>query len=595
MAIISGLLTLGFTACSTDNAAPDTGVQAVAATNTPLPQLGSDSSAAQASSITVAGREAVLDSVEIVILESFPVQVKATVRGNLPDSCVSIEQVNQEQADNTFSITLITTRLTNVMCIEQQQPFEEVVSLEVFGLPAGVYTVTASSANQVDHNFELTVDNVLSEETTESSTPGGIISGMVWHDSCHLLEGGAPSLDGAPSAGCAPDENNNYQADGIFNNGEERIAGVQVLLKSGECPGLELIATTLTNANGEYAFAPAPTGIHCVSIDPQTEPNRAILLPGGWSYPAPQVGYATLMIEADKAETADFGWAYQFDSPPDQGEGVACLDKAAYIADITIPDDMVLAPGQPFVKTWRIRNDGGCLWGPSYSLIFVEGDQLAGPAAVLIQEIVPPGGEVDLSAPMVAPLEAGRYRGDWLLQNGAGETFGSRGDFTFYVQIVVDESASASPSPASSTDAGSTGGSITGLVWKDFCGLLADGSPTAGCISNGTGGYRADGFFGNGEERISGVQVTLNVGECPGSQEALAALSTDANGAYQFSNLQPGLYCVSIDPHVEPNRAILLPGDFTYPAPHIGSVAITLLADETQTADFGWNYHLAGR
>lgn len=589
IAILSSLLTFVFTACSSNNAATDAETQAVATTNTPLPQLGADSPAIEVSSATVAGREAALASLEITILESFPVQVRVTARGNLPDSCVSIEQVLQERTDNTFLITLVTTRLTNVMCIEQSQPFEEVVSLDVGGLTAGAYTVIASGANHVEHTFELSVDNVLSEEISTAPAQGSSVSGIVWDDSCRLAE------DGAPAAGCALDDNNSYQADGAFNSDEARIAGVQVLLKGGECPGAELIATTLTNASGEYTFAPAPSGIHCVLIEPQAEPNRAILLPGNWSYPAPNVGYATLMIEADKAETADFGWNYQRDSATGQAEGSACLDRAAYIADITIPDNTVLAPGQPFVKTWRIQNEGDCSWGPSYSLIFVEGDQLAGPAAILVQEIVPPAGEIDLSAPMVAPLEAGSYRGDWLLRNGAGKTFGSRGGFAFYVQIVVDESASAPPSPANPGGVPTTGGIITGLVWKDFCGLLADGSPTAGCIANGTGGYRADGFFGNGEERISGVQVTLNLGQCPGRDVALAALITDENGAYQFSNLQPGPYCVSIDLRAQPNQAVLLPGAFTYPAPNVGSVSMTVLADEIQTADFGWNYHLAGR
>jgi hypothetical protein len=38
------------------------------------------------------------------------------------------------------------------------------------------------------------------------------------------------------------------------------------------------------------------------------------------------------------------------------------VDKADYVADITIPDGTNLAPGETFVKTWRIVNSGTSTW-----------------------------------------------------------------------------------------------------------------------------------------------------------------------------------------------------------------------------------------
>ncbi len=36
---------------------------------------------------------AVVESLDVLILESFPVQVQAMVRGNLPDGCTTLDQV----------------------------------------------------------------------------------------------------------------------------------------------------------------------------------------------------------------------------------------------------------------------------------------------------------------------------------------------------------------------------------------------------------------------------------------------------------------------------------------------------------------------
>src|SRR5512141_335890 len=42
---------------------------------------------------------------------------------------------------------------------------------------------------------------------------------------------------------------------------------------------------------------------------------------------------------------------------------VPCTYRAAFAGDMTIPDNSVIAPGAAFVKTWRLRNDGTCVWG----------------------------------------------------------------------------------------------------------------------------------------------------------------------------------------------------------------------------------------
>ena len=49
----------------------------------------------------------------------------------------------------------------------------------------------------------------------------------------------------------------------------------------------------------------------------------------------------------------------------------ACQYRATFLGDVTLPDNAVVAVGAPFVKTWRLRNDGTCAWGPNASVYAV--------------------------------------------------------------------------------------------------------------------------------------------------------------------------------------------------------------------------------
>ena len=84
-------------------------------------------------------------------------------------------------------------------------------------------------------------------------------------------------------------------------------------------------------------------------------------------------------------------------------------------------------------------NQGTCSWDSGYSLVFTDGEQMGGPASVPLGVSLQPGGEIDVSVSLVAPTTPGSYRGDWMFQNPGGTTFGSRGDYPIYLQIVVNE------------------------------------------------------------------------------------------------------------------------------------------------------------
>ena len=115
-------------------------------------------------------------------------------------------------------------------------------------------------------------------------------------------------------------------------------------------------------------------------------------------------------------------------------------DRAVFTSDITFPDESILAPGDTFVKTWRLKNIGTCAWKTDYALVFVGRNGLGGPASTpLSGQVVAPGTTVDVSVTLHAPSTAGSYESDWMLRNSAGHLFGlgPQGDGFFWVKIRV--------------------------------------------------------------------------------------------------------------------------------------------------------------
>lgn len=135
--------------------------------------------------------------------------------------------------------------------------------------------------------------------------------------------------------------------------------------------------------------------------------------------------------------------------------------------------------------------------------------------------------------------------------------------------------------------------SISGYVWNDTCFVNETGSVLEGnCVSNGSGGYRADGMIQPTETYISGVTVLLWLGSCS-SNNAVVAVSavTDYSGKYVFNNLTPGTYCVYINATAPENVTPLLPGEMTFPFNGISHHEIELHAGASAfPVNFGWDY-----
>lgn len=140
-----------------------------------------------------------------------------------------------------------------------------------------------------------------------------------------------------------------------------------------------------------------------------------------------------------------------------QGAPVSTGDKAAFVADVTIPDGSVIAPGAAFTKTWKLQNAGTTTWTTSYSLVFISGEQMGTITSVPMSQSVSPGAQIDVSVDMVAPTNSGSYQGYWKMKNASGQFFND----SVYVLITVGSGGATQPSvtntPGPSPTATSTG------------------------------------------------------------------------------------------------------------------------------------------
>jgi putative lipoic acid-binding regulatory protein len=119
-------------------------------------------------------------------------------------------------------------------------------------------------------------------------------------------------------------------------------------------------------------------------------------------------------------------------------ESVPC-NWAAYVRDVTIPDNTKMDPGTPFTKTWRIKNIGSCTWTTDYDFVFVSGNSMNASTRIGLPVTVAPGQTLDISVLMQAPNVDGFYAGYWMLVDASGNQFGigPNADGNIWVKINV--------------------------------------------------------------------------------------------------------------------------------------------------------------
>ena len=131
-----------------------------------------------------------------------------------------------------------------------------------------------------------------------------------------------------------------------------------------------------------------------------------------------------------------------------------CVYDAAFVYDVSVPDDTVIPPGVSFDKTWRMINNGNCRWLPGTYLIYVEGTQMGENTRVPINP-ADPGEVIDVTVKLQAPGKPGTYTSYWHLQLPTGEVL----ETEFFTRVIVPiATATRPPRPTSAaTSSGDSG------------------------------------------------------------------------------------------------------------------------------------------
>lgn len=108
-------------------------------------------------------------------------------------------------------------------------------------------------------------------------------------------------------------------------------------------------------------------------------------------------------------------------------------DSMIFVSDVSVNDGDPFQPNDEFRKTWQVKNDGSTTWTSGYSLVFVGGNQMGGPASVPIPQDVAPGSVVEISVDLTAPSTPGEYIGYWRMSNAQGQLFSN----SIWVAITV--------------------------------------------------------------------------------------------------------------------------------------------------------------
>lgn len=89
-----------------------------------------------------------VESVDVLVMESFPPQVSAHVRGYLGDGCSSLHSVTQRRSGNTVTLEILGQRPADAICIQLAKGYDEVIRLQG-EFPPGEYLLRINSVEKV--------------------------------------------------------------------------------------------------------------------------------------------------------------------------------------------------------------------------------------------------------------------------------------------------------------------------------------------------------------------------------------------------------------------------------------------------------------
>ncbi|HEX6033446.1 MAG TPA: NBR1-Ig-like domain-containing protein, partial [Anaerolineales bacterium] len=196
---------------------------------------------------------------------------------------------------------------------------------------------------------------------------------------------------------------------------------------------------------------------------------------------------------------------------------VSCTDSAAFVSDVTIPDNSILTSNMAFTETWRLKNRGSCTWDNTYLVAYISGATMSQQPGYWILphgQTVAPGQTVDVSVGMTSPVENGNYASYWGLKKVDGQFMpiqgGANGD-SFFVKIKVSKGITPGNVTAASIDIepeqGSGPACTADSTYFVHASITTNGPTTVTYEIDSTAGQTTAGYF----QSSTGSEPSLSI------------------------------------------------------------------------------------
>ncbi|OQY32275.1 MAG: hypothetical protein B6I38_04850 [Anaerolineaceae bacterium 4572_5.1] len=128
-----------------------------------------------------------------------------------------------------------------------------------------------------------------------------------------------------------------------------------------------------------------------------------------------------------------------------------CTNAAAFVSDVTVPDNSAVSAGEVFTKTWRVKNTGTCIWWEGYTISHYSEETLNALESVPLPR-TNPGETADISMELTAPDTAGTHQGNFVIKNPEELIMQIDNDSRLWVIINVANTVASEPTTTSGGD-----------------------------------------------------------------------------------------------------------------------------------------------
>lgn len=127
-----------------------------------------------------------------------------------------------------------------------------------------------------------------------------------------------------------------------------------------------------------------------------------------------------------------------------------CTNNASFVTDVNIPDNIEMAGGTAFTKTWRIMNTGTCIWASDYTVTHYADEWFSMTTSVPLA-LTYPGETLDISVPLVAPNTVGTHKSYFVIKNPSGLIMKINSDSRLWVIVNVKSVSALTAPPVTET------------------------------------------------------------------------------------------------------------------------------------------------